>query len=304
MIPNWTFEVLNIFLSSLLVLVSGLWALRILKNNKYEISKPFVVVFLFQISSMVIAGISHLLLSPFLLQFSLILMIPITFLIIRYLDHRNRFTVDPTKMFIFGIVVWEFFSFLFDSSCLVIVELPSGGSSIRYFGNLQIWVTILGSLPLLLFSYYCVMLFLKSPTGSKRKAMLTLIGGLIFGLATIGFVVIQSYVRIPGIAFITLAIGTFIFSLSLATNPKILTLIIKSFSNSRRFQFTKILPICANCKKIRDEEGNWHVIEEYLLECSDTRCSHGLCLPCAQELYNYRADNPIEEDITEPDVII
>ncbi|MHA1658460.1 MAG: hypothetical protein ACTSUT_04970 [Promethearchaeota archaeon] len=45
-----------------------------------------------------------------------------------------------------------------------------------------------------------------------------------------------------------------------------------------------ILPICAKCKKIRDDEGFWNQVEEYLATRSNIRFSHGLCPECAEDL--------------------
>lgn len=45
------------------------------------------------------------------------------------------------------------------------------------------------------------------------------------------------------------------------------------------------LPICASCKKIRDDSGYWEQIETYLKEHSDAEFSHGLCPECAAKLY-------------------
>jgi len=41
-----------------------------------------------------------------------------------------------------------------------------------------------------------------------------------------------------------------------------------------------LLPICASCKKIRDDQGYWHQVEEYIRDHSDVRFSHGLCPSC------------------------
>lgn len=46
-----------------------------------------------------------------------------------------------------------------------------------------------------------------------------------------------------------------------------------------------LLPICANCKKIRDDKGYWHQVEAYLQEHSDVDFSHGICPDCARLLY-------------------
>lgn len=46
-----------------------------------------------------------------------------------------------------------------------------------------------------------------------------------------------------------------------------------------------ILPICASCKKIRDDDGFWVQVEKYLSERIDMQFSHGICPDCMQKLY-------------------
>jgi PAS domain S-box-containing protein len=46
-----------------------------------------------------------------------------------------------------------------------------------------------------------------------------------------------------------------------------------------------MLPICASCKKIRDDQGYWHQVEAYVRDHSDVEFSHGLCPDCARRLY-------------------
>ena len=45
------------------------------------------------------------------------------------------------------------------------------------------------------------------------------------------------------------------------------------------------LPICANCKKIREEDGSWRSVEEYVTEHSQTEFSHSVCPECVKKLY-------------------
>jgi PAS domain S-box-containing protein len=47
----------------------------------------------------------------------------------------------------------------------------------------------------------------------------------------------------------------------------------------------QILPICANCKKIRTDTGDWKNVEEYIEEQSTSQLSHGICPDCAKKLY-------------------
>jgi hypothetical protein len=46
-----------------------------------------------------------------------------------------------------------------------------------------------------------------------------------------------------------------------------------------------LLPICASCKKIRDDNGSWHHIEEYIRDRSEADFSHGICPECTEKLY-------------------
>lgn len=46
-----------------------------------------------------------------------------------------------------------------------------------------------------------------------------------------------------------------------------------------------ILPICASCKKIRNDDGYWEQIEKYIADHSEAEFSHGLCKECAIKLY-------------------
>jgi len=45
------------------------------------------------------------------------------------------------------------------------------------------------------------------------------------------------------------------------------------------------LPICAACKKIRDDKGYWKQIESYIRDHSEAEFSHGICPDCAKKLY-------------------
>jgi len=46
-----------------------------------------------------------------------------------------------------------------------------------------------------------------------------------------------------------------------------------------------IIPICASCKKIRDNKGDWEQVEVYVQEHSEARFSHGICPECIRALY-------------------
>ena len=46
-----------------------------------------------------------------------------------------------------------------------------------------------------------------------------------------------------------------------------------------------LIPICASCKKIRDDKGYWNQIESYISDHSEAEFSHGLCPECMKKLY-------------------
>jgi hypothetical protein len=46
-----------------------------------------------------------------------------------------------------------------------------------------------------------------------------------------------------------------------------------------------LVPICAHCKKIRDDRGYWTQVEAYIQEHSQARFSHGVCPDCMKKLY-------------------
>ncbi|MBI2427251.1 MAG: HAMP domain-containing protein [Ignavibacteriales bacterium] len=46
-----------------------------------------------------------------------------------------------------------------------------------------------------------------------------------------------------------------------------------------------LLPICSSCKKIRDEDGTWNILEKYIHDHSEAKFTHGLCPECAKRYF-------------------
>ena len=55
-----------------------------------------------------------------------------------------------------------------------------------------------------------------------------------------------------------------------------------------------LIPICANCKNIRDDKGYWEQVESYITKYSDLKFSHSICPECMKKLY----PDFIDEDLT------
>ena len=66
-----------------------------------------------------------------------------------------------------------------------------------------------------------------------------------------------------------------------------------------------IIPICSNCRKVRDDEGFWENVEAYMHRRADIHFSHGLCPDCGQMLYggvwNEAMDKTEFKDATKPE---
>ncbi len=56
-----------------------------------------------------------------------------------------------------------------------------------------------------------------------------------------------------------------------------------------------LLPICANCKKVRDDMGYWNQIESYVTKHSEIELSHGICPDCMKKLYPGIMEEPGDE---------
>lgn len=52
-----------------------------------------------------------------------------------------------------------------------------------------------------------------------------------------------------------------------------------------------VLPICAGCRRIRDDQAYWQSVERYFKEHLDVDFSHGLCPDCLERLYPEIADD-------------
>jgi PAS domain-containing protein len=57
-----------------------------------------------------------------------------------------------------------------------------------------------------------------------------------------------------------------------------------------------LLPICAGCKKIRDDQGYWQGLEQYLSEHAEVQFSHGLCPDCLGKYYPSPEDGEPDDD--------
>jgi hypothetical protein len=91
------------------------------------------------------------------------------------------------------------------------------------------------------------------------------------------------------------AVTSFVFALIALTVP--FWLIVKTVVRLERSQaelqkaldnirtLRGLVPICANCKMIRRDDGRWQQLEAYISDHSEATLSHGICPDCATALY-------------------
>jgi hypothetical protein len=72
-------------------------------------------------------------------------------------------------------------------------------------------------------------------------------------------------------------------SLTAQENLRLIAELRESLANVKTL--SGLLPICASCKKIRDDAGYWNQIEGYLRSHSDAEFTHGLCPDCAEKYF-------------------
>jgi hypothetical protein len=95
-----------------------------------------------------------------------------------------------------------------------------------------------------------------------------------------------------GSRLVDLALGSIVlYSVLLLAVTAFLTYLFRRFRRDLDAAFAQIktlrgiIPICSNCKKIRDDRGYWNQLEIYISKHSDADLSHGICPDCVAELY-------------------
>jgi ligand-binding sensor domain-containing protein len=64
-------------------------------------------------------------------------------------------------------------------------------------------------------------------------------------------------------------------------------------------QLSGLLPICASCKKIRDDKGYWNQLEHYISDHSEVDFSHGICPDCVESVFPGHTSRKVNKDRVE-----
>ena len=92
-------------------------------------------------------------------------------------------------------------------------------------------------------------------------------------------------IRQNGRVISVVAIGTEITARKLAENERERLIVELREALEKVETLSGLLPICASCKNVRDDQGYWRRIEGYISERSGAEFTHGLCPTCAKELH-------------------
>ncbi|MDD2734348.1 MAG: hypothetical protein PHF56_10445 [Desulfuromonadaceae bacterium] len=93
------------------------------------------------------------------------------------------------------------------------------------------------------------------------------------------YVVWNTLIRL--VAFLSIGYSVFKISILNASEHSLTNNLRQSLMEIKTME--AILPICCQCKKIRDEKGNWHQIESYIRDHTNSEFSHGYCPDCGQK---------------------
>jgi len=108
-----------------------------------------------------------------------------------------------------------------------------------------------------------------------------------------GFIFWNAGIRL--VSFLILAVVVNMVHVLLRRQQELNTELSNSLTHIK--QLKGFLPICASCKKIRNDKGYWEQIEQYISAHSNAEFTHGICPPCAKKLYGV-SDNEIDKQET------
>ncbi len=131
--------------------------------------------------------------------------------------------------------------------------------------------------------------------------------GYISGWLTLPFDA-DVYVRSP-VTWASLVLGCVVLSLfifaAVASYQRAALALLKEVAENRRQlehsmqeirTLRSFIPICAQCKQVRDDQGFWASVEEYLLKNADMSFSHCMCPDCGRKLYGEAWDKATQQD--------
>ncbi len=187
------------------------------------------------------AAFAYLLLNEFLFRFSFVFLLITAVFFSLSLDLYIDYSYDAKKMIILGAIIGGTIYSLFQPESVSNPYIsPPGYDTFLTEGLLQFWTIILSAFTCLLFFYYCLQIFLKSPRELKKVTFWTLFGGFIIGIISPLIYALRLLPFIPGSMMIGFSIGALITGVSFTHDNRIIETLIK-ISNDAKVKLRKSL---------------------------------------------------------------
>lgn len=160
-------------------------------------------------------------------------------------------------------------------------SLPALGLAGVVFG-LDLWGRLGNAVGVL----YIGPVLLVGLAAARRKPRLVAIAGICSALTVVGFALSPESLAL-GVAVVNRMLS--LLAVWLAASLCLLCLRVEDYLEAER----EFLPICASCKKIRDEDGRWNHLESYLSKQFAIAFTHGICPDCVRQLYPAAVKTPL-----------
>lgn len=125
---------------------------------------------------------------------------------------------------------------------------------------------------------YAAPVLLVGLGAARQKPRMIVLAGVCSALTVVGFA-LSSDTSVIGVGVVNRVLS--LLAVWLAASLCVLYHRVEDYLDSAR----EFLPICASCKKIRDEGGLWHHLESYFSEQFAVKFTHGICPDCTRQLY-------------------
>ncbi len=230
---NWTIEVINQFICTGIITIAFILSFKSYRNYKHKILLLLSLAWFTLIFYIFIMGLSYLFLSKILFSIGISVLTIVGLFLTLGFDLFFQYSYDPKKLLIIGSIATGIFTTVFKPKSVDSISFPSGISSFKAAGPLFPWTVLLSIFVCLIYNFYCIQIYRKSPKDAKRSAILILIGGTIFGFVTmVGFVIGLNNI-IPGFLGISLSVGALISSLAFTLDPRLVRVLLTSSNNAK-----------------------------------------------------------------------
>ncbi|WP_371804560.1 hypothetical protein [Candidatus Lokiarchaeum ossiferum] len=230
--------------------------------------------------------LKNLLVSITFLQLQLLSVYPIVLFLIFSVDFLKRYNVDPIKIFIFAFFLGGSIFPILDLQNYSINEGNPDNPIIIKSQIIQIWGLIFIILYVSLIVYYMMSILKQSDNHIKKNITKIFAIGVIYSIIlVISFILTYFYPELE-LTPIFSSFGYIIINYIFYKNPSLNHQLVFLFENAKAKKAKEILPICAFCKQIRNENGDWLIIEEYFNTKTKFTFSHGICPACYDKNYS------------------